>query len=333
MELEPIKKQVTVASLVREMWTKQTAFGVAIDELWQEHMTPALARVRRARSGFNDLVRLVERRALSFGDTDEFRALSERFNRETYLLGALIIEERNEQIERLGRLPDVNTPIRVDKGVDERRAIAAFDLSLVDEEAIEALNRVHVMWFTDPTGAVYLSDTFSVAAREIIEQGTSGIEISTKLVKLIEQTYGIGASAGKGLGYWAGVSEHAATTAGISGQLTTLQRLDWPRYVIVNPMDERTTPVCQAMNGKSLLVSDGLANLNALLESETPNDVRSAKPFVSGGSAAQLEQAAGTRLLPGARTLTPEQSRRLRDSGFAMPPFHFRCRSFIDIDF
>lgn len=327
------KRKVTPESLIEEMWRLQAAFGPAIDKLWQSYMTPMLGRIERARSGFLDLARTVARHALRFGDTKAFVDLSDRFITETYTLGALYMRERDEQARKLLRLPPVNATFRINKAAAETALVAGYSFSLVDKAAVDNLSQVHRMWFTDRTGAVYNDVNFDEAARALIEGGKSGFQISESLKVAAETKYGIGRAAGKGLSYWSGVAEHAATTAGVAGQLTTLQELGWTRYVVVNPMDERTTKVCQAMNGKTLLVDHGVANLGATLAAQTPDQVRAAKPFVSGGSPKALETAIGSKLTPGEKDLSTSQSLALSKAGFAMPPYHFRCRSFIDISF
>ncbi len=319
---------------VEAMWQRQDLFGPALNMLWQDYMGPAIDRVGDSRSGFTDEARNVQNRARRFGETDEFVELSTRFITDIYILAALYMRARDEQVRERGADAPAPTPIRVDKAtLKEATAIADYDLSLADQQAIQSLIDVHVMWFTDADGAVYNNVDFTAEALELIRDGKTGIQVAEALKTSIESAYGVGADAGKGLLYWEGVAEHAASTAGVSGQLTTLAELGWTRYTVVNPMDERTSRVCQHMNGKSVLVEDGIRNLRRTLGAETPDDVRAVKPFVSGGSPAEIEAAIGAPLTVGSQDLTSAQSAALADAGFAMPPYHFRCRSFIDIAF
>ena len=327
------QKGVTPDSILTELWTKQEAFAKSIDKLWQTYMNPVVGRFEKARSGFLDLARAADKRALRFGDQKSFVDASDRFINDTYILGALFIQERDKQFQELSKVPEVDGTFRIDKAAAETKAIAEYSLSLADESAIENLKNVHQTWFTDKTGAVYANNSFVKSAKKLIEEGKSGIEVAADLSKAVQQHYGIADAAQKGLNYWAGVAEHTATSAGIAGQLNTLKGLGWSRYVVVNPVDERTTKVCQQMNGKTLVVNHGVANLEATLAAKTPNEVKAASPFVSGGSAKALESAMGSKLGIGDKDLSTEQSLALSKAGFATPPYHFRCRSFIDISF
>lgn len=330
----PEEDEITPESLVLEMLTQQEVYAIAVDKLWQKHMKPFVDTLGEAKARFKDEIRKVERQALRFGKLEDLNDLHEKLNKDLYILGALFVGLRDEQVRERGSLPDGPKTIRVDKGANETKAIVAYDLSLADEAAIKELTNIHTLWFTDKTGAVYLSTgLIEDEALTILREGKSGIEIGEALKKKAESHYGIGKFAEKGASYWAGVAEHAATTAGISGQLRTLKSLGWEKYVIVNPVDERTTKVCQAMNGKTLFVDHGISNLEEMLSASTPEDVKKASPFVLGGSAKALEEAAGIKLLPGDKELTKKQSLSLSKSGFALPPYHFRCRSFVDISF
>lgn len=327
------KAAVTSESLIAEMWRRQEALAEALDKLWQRHIGPAVNAAGNRRSGWTDAARGLERKALSFGRRDDVEALIERFTTDIYILGALHIQARDRTVRERGKLPPAKGTIRVDKANGETNLIATFDLSLVDRAAIDGIKDQHLMWLTTKGGAVYTGGDFAAVSRQLIEEGKSGAEIAEAFKRAAEKKYGVGTFAGRGASYWSGVAEHAATTAGIAGQLNQLVSLGWTRYVVVNPMDERTTPVCQMMNGKTVVVSDGVANLAAVQAATTPDEVRAAKPFVSGGSPKQLEAAIGSKLTPGAMDLSAKQSKDLSAAGLAMPPYHFRCRSFIDISF
>ncbi len=254
--------EITPESLVLEMLKQQEVYAVAVDKLWQAHMGPFIDALGDARSKFKDELRKVDRQALRFGKLEDLNSLHEKLNKDLYILGALFIGLRDEQVMERGELPEGPKTIRVDKGANETRAIGSFDLSLEDQAAIDELTNIHALWFTDKTGAVYLSHgIIEDEALTILREGKSGVEIAEALKKKAEAHYGIGTFANKGASYWVGVAEHAATTAGISGQLRTLKSLGWEKYVIVNPVDERTTKVCQAMNGKTLFVDHGIAEI------------------------------------------------------------------------
>ena len=97
------------------------------------------------------------------------------------------------------------------------------------------------------------------------------------------------------------------------------------RYEIVNPMDRRTTPICQSLNGKVLLVSTARDHLVKLDGANSVSEVKSIKAFASSiPSALTLNDKTDNRSVQ-------SRSRQLGRAGLVVPPFHFRCRSFLDI--
>lgn len=320
-------------ALLSALWAIQETYGAALNRKWQAHLKPALEALRTSRGAFRDKMRAVDRAAVSYGRRDDVGRLAKAATKESYIAGALFIQARAAQLARRRRLPAVEGSLRVDKAapVKATRAIASYSLNLEDRRAIDALEEVHLLWFRKG-GAAYLdTGAVGVKAKEILESGRSGLDVANALHRVVERHYGVGFFAEKGLNYWAGVAEHASTTAGISGQLRQMVELGFTRYTVTNPVDERTTKVCQAMNGKTLLVSDGVRNLDKMLEASSVEGVIAAKPFVSGGSPAQLERAIGERLSAGDKDLSAKQSGALAAAGFAMPPYHFRCRSYVDV--
>jgi len=315
-------------TVLREMWRLQEANAKVTDDKWQRHMSPVVRSLKATRAS----VRTVERRALAFGRRKDVEALTARLNKDMYRLGKVFIQERLKQVEGHKKLPKVRGQVRVDKQSNVRRAMAEVSLTQADQQAIDALTQTHMLWFTDANGAVYLdTQRLRDKAGELIESGEAATTIGSNLRREVEAHYGVLDFAARGRSYWAGVTEHAATTAGVSGQLSAMLEAGVTRYTVVNPMDERTSRVCQVMNGKTLVVEDAVKAQTTLLEADSVEEVKKAKPFVSGGSPADLEAAIGARLREGARALSTDHSEAMAKAGFAVPPYHFRCRSYIDI--
>jgi hypothetical protein len=185
------------------------------------------------------------------------------------------------------------------------------------------------LWIRDSSGVPYRSAPVEQAikdrAEEMLSQGLSPELVGQDLFLDAERLYGVGTFAGKSSMYWGGVVDYAGTLSAVRGQLDTMAELGITRYEIVNPMDERTTPICQQLNGKVFLVNRALNHFNALDGATSVDEVKEIKGF--------------TGSLPPSITLptandpasVDERSRVLEREGLLVPPFHFRCRSFLDI--
>lgn len=324
------------------LWRRQAEFARTVDRHWQRVMNPSAQRFRRrvttgelTASKIDGAFRAMTRDALRFGNSPELEAEIRDAMRDAYIVGAIYIAERDAQIRRRGKRPAQPSSIRVNKA-GPAEIVAGFNLSLADEKAIRELGNTGVLWFRDVNGAPYFDATAQKAIRddalELVARGKDAGQVAKQLADKAEAMHGVGRFADRGRTYWGGVAEHAATTAGIRGQLSQLVSLGWERYEIINPMDERTTDICQYMNGKTVFVSAGVAEVNAVAGETTPDGVRSVKPFVPGGSSQAVIDVLG-RGAPraGAGDFSASQSQQLSRAGFAAPPYHFRCRSWVDI--
>ena len=159
----------------------------------------------------------------------------------------------------------------------------------------------------------------------MVEEGLDPEFIGQELLGDVEGIYGVGSFSDKSAMYWGGVVDYAGTLSAVRGQVNTMIDLGVERYEIVNPMDERTTPICQQLNGKVYLVSRARDHFARLDEATTVDEVKAIKGF--------------TGRLPDSLTLPTggdpksieERSSELSRLGLLVPPFHFRCRSFLDI--
>ncbi len=92
----------------------------------------------------------------------------------------------------------------------------------------------------------------------------------------------------------------------------------WPGVVVHN------CPVCSHMDGKIFTVQQGAAQMSKELAAKSPDDIKSAHPWIGVPKMISLSKT------PGKASVA--QSGRLAKAGFSLPPFHGRCRCAVDIE-
>lgn len=326
---------------IAKLWIRQAEYATAVDNAWQRTMgtsanrfAATTSRGRLTAAKIDGAFRAMNRDALRLGKSAKFEVLTREMMRDGYAVGKQFIVERDAQIRRRGKLPPTPDSFRIDKAAISVR----IDLTLADLQAIEELGDTGILWFRDIDGAPYFDTAAQNAIRndalELIAAGKDSTQVAAQLADKAEALFGVGKFSGRGRSYWGGVAEHAATMAGVKGQLTGLVELGWTRYELINPVDERTTQICQYMNGKTVLVSAGVAETEAVAAAGSVEAVKAVKPFAPGGSSEAVTGLFGKSAPPfGGGAFTEAQSAKLAEAGFATPPFHFRCRTFVDIAF
>lgn len=91
------------------------------------------------------------------------------------------------------------------------------------------------------------------------------------------------------------------------------------RYEISAVMDERTSEICQNMNGRIFTVQQGIDLLNRYATADTPEDFLKITPWVSIET---LSKIAGNGSLA-------SQSDNLAEAGLNLPPYHGLCRTVV----
>lgn len=329
------------------LWEMEDWTTEQIAKAWEKAMGGAVEQTRSRSFTSVAAVKAELKRldavARAFGRSDGLKRLITEQNRIAFALGSIYIQERDAEIRRTRKLPPTGAGFRVD---EEPRLVekasksagatiaANFDFNLASEAALDSLDNTSLLWFRDVDGLGYSSPAARAAileqAKNQIANGASGYAVGSSLASSAESLYGTGKFAGKGLTYWGGVSENAATVAAVRGELMQMAAMGWDRFEIVNPMDERTTPICSMLNGKTVMVPHAMDLMSRLDEATTIDEVKATKPWAAGGKPTAVAAAIGP-LKAGEQNLTDKQSQALAQAGFAVPPYHFRCRSFIDI--
>jgi hypothetical protein len=110
--------------------------------------------------------------------------------------------------------------------------------------------------------------------------------------------------------YWRVVANAAASRGYHYGAMKAGELLGVTSYRIQAVLDERTSAICQYMDGKEFDLSDAVDLLEEAAFG-SPDDVKNITPWL------KLSQVVG------------QDADQLRDLGFMVPPFHPNCRSTI----
>jgi hypothetical protein len=128
---------------------------------------------------------------------------------------------------------------------------------------------------------------------------------------------------GSSKSYFEGLVANASTVARVTGQVRSFESLGVKRLVVVNPMDNRTSKICKHMNGKVFTIPQARNQLNADLGAATPEDVKVSHPWLSHKQLKTVSPVAGQ--------VGKADAEALAAANVAMPPYHFRCRTTVDI--
>lgn len=197
-------------------------------------------------------------------------------------------------------------------------ALPSFDL--LDEKAVEDLQDDQMLWI----GRHYNAN-LRTAVREAIEPSMIegvGHDKAGKLVRdaVFEQLGKVvvpGGFNGSDAKYFEGIAANVSTNARVRGQVRSFSDIGVTKYEIVNPMDDRTTQICAFMNGTVFTVKDANDQIARTSLAKNPAQVKEAHPWLAVGKVKSIFKKGGVK--------------GLVKAGLALPPYHFRCRSTVDV--
>jgi SPP1 gp7 family putative phage head morphogenesis protein len=214
-------------------------------------------------------------------------------------------------------LSELDTPLKKAKAKTPEVA-PKFDL--LDENALEELTTDQMMWI----GLHYsknVRDALRVAVTPTMLEGMGRQEAGAFVAKILGEILGKVAVPGGFIGtdakYFEGLAANVATNARVRGQIRSFSDIGITSYEIVNPDDERTSDICHYLNGTVFKTSDAEAQVAATGAAKNPAAVRAAHPWLSFDEIKEIGDSGGADALAKA--------------GLALPPYHFRCRSTVDV--
>ena len=215
--------------------------------------------------------------------------------------------------------------VKVLKAGPEISDIPNFDA--VDREAMDALSREQRLWVGAHYGTHVAGPVSDTVRETVIEAGRdrkkAAVLLQRRLRKVLTSVTAPGGFNGTSKQYFEGVVANATTVARVQGQLQSFEKLEFTEYMIVNPIDERTCPVCGHMDNKVFSVQQGKATMEKEIAAETPDGVKKAHPWLSTKAMKDVSPKPGPA--------GPADAKALSAAGFNLPPFHFRCRCTVDV--
>lgn len=211
--------------------------------------------------------------------------------------------------------------------VDASPAIAGA-FSVLDEEAVAALTDSQVFWLGQHFDATTVDAIRDAGWIDLA--GRSGVEAGEALRRAAEKSFGVGQFAAHGNAYFDGVAINAATTARVTGSIFEMKDIGITRYRVVSVMDERTTPICEHLDGKLFSVDNAAARMDKILGAGSPDAVKELHPWhphdfldVLGDEGVDIQVGV---------SLSTSDSVKTAEAGFGFPPYHFGCRTTVDIE-
>ena len=204
----------------------------------------------------------------------------------------------------------------------------AFDL--YDKSAVAALRDDQMLWIGDHYDKNVSVSIRAATTRDIIA-GKGRIEAGKAMREHVRSELGK-VNVPKGFHgsdakYMEGLAANAATVARVRGQIRSFQDAGITRYEIVNPNDRRTSPQCQHMSGKTFTVKNAVEQIESEAGATEPAVIKGAHPWLSMDQMKKISPTSGH--VGGAKGTA--DSRKLAASGQSLPPYHFRCRSTVDV--
>jgi len=202
---------------------------------------------------------------------------------------------------------------------------AAF--STEDEKAIDALSRHQVFWIGKQYDDTLSKQISGLTDEYMLRRGLGRSEAGGHLKDELAREFGLKSGPldrGPGLelpsgwkgttpDYFRMLSANTVTNARTQGMVREMHGLGITEYVVVNPDDEKTCPICHDLNGKTFKVEEAQNRLDKETNAADPERVREIHPWAN--SVADIKGAANLML-----------------AGFGYPPYHGVCRCGVDIN-
>lgn len=194
-------------------------------------------------------------------------------------------------------------------GITQPLALASH-FNLVDVETVTKIRDNGKFWIGD----VYTKQvrgTINETMTGIIGQGLGRDEATQALQTAFSGTLELSKER-------AGIVASASATTGRSlSQITTFEALQITTVEFWNPLDERTSWICEELTGMEFETSTIIPIRDAYLSAQSPDDVKESWRWPTRSDVNELRTAPG---------VTPDP-RDLANSGIAVPPLHGHCRS------
>jgi len=208
-----------------------------------------------------------------------------------------------------------------------------FNFSVIDQKAVDAVAGHQKFWIGS-----FFDEHLSQRIREVsndvlLNQGLSYREAGPILRDAIRQEFGLGMSPGMSqfapelpARYAGNPDLYFQQLASVSGhqsrviaRITQFAEAGVVTFQLINPMDERTSPICRELNGTTFSIAYGTAQIQAIVAADTPDAVKEAAPWLSAKDVKSI--------IGDSPRGSPEAAKKLAGRNIVLPPFHPRCRT------
>jgi hypothetical protein len=224
-------------------------------------------------------------------------------------------QELGEQtVERLGRY--LASAYRLGATEISKPLGWSVAFTLADRDALAGLQKSGLYWIGEHYGEAFSEDQLLKTVREVmLEKGLGRAAAGRQLAATL------GKSIKRSDSYWRGLAAVVATRSRSFGAIESLARTGAIRYEFLNPDDEKTSPVCDRLNGTVFYVKGAIALRDQLLNAKTPGDWKTISPWPKVTELTVDGTADGKLRKP----------TELQQAGIAWPPLHMHCRSSIQV--
>ena len=195
----------------------------------------------------------------------------------------------NEKLYKLG-INEILKPAKINLTFDAK-----------DIEAVNILGSQNLFWIGN-----YYGEQLSGQINGILKSHFEGKKNIEEVTKDFAKKFEV--ATDKGYDYFEGLAEHTANRVRELGKVTGYEKAGIMKYEIRAIMDDRTSEICQTMNGKVFEVAVAASFRDSLLGLSSPEDIKSVAPWRSIGEIKGVPDSE----IP---------------SGMELPPYHWRCRT------
>ena len=200
-------------------------------------------------------------------------------------------------------------------------------MTLVDSAAVTAIGEEQVYWVGNFYNKNLSEQIRTTVEHTMLKEGLSRSEAGKTLHGRLIRHFGIGKGKpspvmvppnfrGTPQDYFSGLSATVRNRATNIGNIITYQEIGVEEYEIIAVMDERTSWICQQMNGRRFTIEQAGEYVSKYLGAKTPEEI---KDQVGWRKQADVE-----KILKAPKA---KQQARLAGAGLQLPPYHFRCRT------
>lgn len=188
-----------------------------------------------------------------------------------------------------------------------------FSFTPADQRNIEVLHDQQSFWLRN-----HYDDMIAKRINSILEESIEGNYTNRELAQMLESEFSSLVQGSRV--YYEGLADHTALRIREFGRLKNYERFEAQYYKIVAVMDNRTSDICRALNGKIFPLEPALKSMNAIFEvhekytnfEEAKEHLKRISPFITED---QVEYGANG------------QPQGVRGMSTPFPPFHWRCRT------